>query len=115
MNIQINGLQKSSDTRKAIRFFKERRIPVHIRDVTEKPLAPREIEKICSKIDPEELIDSESKEYTKRGLQYMTFDPIEEIAEDPLLLKMPIVRNGSDVTVGYDPETWDNWIKESSQ
>ncbi len=114
MNIQINGTQKSSDTRKAVRFFKERSIPVQIRDVVEKPLAPREIENICTAVDPEVLVDPESKEYKKRGLEYMTYDPAEEIAEDPLLLKMPIVRNGREVTMGYDPERWTKWIEESS-
>lgn len=112
MNIQIMGTKKCSDTKKAERFFKERRIQFHFRDLTEKGLAKGELEKILRKIDIDELIDAESKQYKKRGLEYMVFNKEEEALTDPLILKTPIVRNGNEATVGYEPNIWKDWLKQ---
>lgn len=109
MNIQIIGTKSCRDTQKAERFFKERRIPFHFRDLNEKGLAKGELENICRSIPLEELIDKEGKQYKKRNLQYMVIDLETKLLEDPLLLKTPIVRNGKDSTIGYQPETWKNW------
>lgn len=111
MNIQIIGTQKCKETRKAERFFKERRIPFHFRDLMEKELSKGELENICRVIPVEDLIDTESKRYKERGMQYMKFNIEEELLDDPLLLKTPIVRNERFVTVGYKPEVWKEWIK----
>ncbi|MFA5805965.1 MAG: arsenate reductase family protein [Melioribacteraceae bacterium] len=113
MNIQIIGIKSCSDTRKAERYFNERRIQFHFRDLNEKGLAKREFENIARVIPLEELIDREGKQFKKRNLQYMVFDIEEELLNDPLLLKTPIVRNGKVVTVGYEPEVWEKWINES--
>lgn len=110
MNIQIFGTKKCNDTKKAQRFFKERGIQVHFRDLTEKGISPGELQNITRSIEIEELIDAESKQYKNRGLQYMVFDIKEELLEDPLLFITPIVRNGNYVTLGYDPETWKKWF-----
>jgi arsenate reductase (glutaredoxin) len=109
MNIQIIGTKSCSDTRKAERYFKERRIPFHFRDLTEKGIAKGELENITRVFQLENLIDREGKEFKKRNLQYMIFDLEEELLTDSLLLKTPIVRNGKEVTVGYTPEVWKNW------
>ncbi len=109
MNIQIFGTKKCNNTKKAQRFFKERSIQIHFRDLTEKGLAQGELNNISRAIDLEDLIDKESKQYKKRGLQYMVFDIEEELLEDPLLLKTPIVRNGKLATLGYEPEIWKSW------
>lgn len=114
MNIQIIGTKNCSDTRKAERYFKERRIPFHFRDLNEKGLAKGELDNISRKFSLEELIDREGKQFKKRNMQYMRFNIEEELLNDSLLLKTPIVRNGSDVTVGYRPEVWKKWIEESS-
>uniref|UniRef100_A0A7V2ZLG6 ArsC family transcriptional regulator n=1 Tax=Ignavibacterium album TaxID=591197 RepID=A0A7V2ZLG6_9BACT len=111
MNIQIIGTRKCKETQKAERFFKERRIAFHFRDLTEKGLTKGELENICRVIPIDELIDKESKQYKERGMQYMKFDIEEELLSDPLLLKTPIVRNERLVTVGYKPEVWKEWIK----
>lgn len=110
MNIQIIGTKKCKETQKAERFFKERRIPFHFRDLTEKGLAKGELDNISSVVPVEELIDTESKRYKERGMQYMKFDIAEELLLDPMLIKTPIVRNGRLVTVGYKPEVWKEWI-----
>ena len=111
--IQILGTKKSNDTKKAMRFFSERRVPYHFRDLTEKGLSPGEIDNICRTVDPEELLDTDSPQYKKRGMGYMDFDIREEVLEDPLLLNMPIVRHGAESTVGYSPEVWKRWISET--
>jgi len=111
MNIQIIGTKKSRETQKAERFFKERGIKFHFRDLAQKGLTKGELNNISVKIPVSELIDREGKEFKKRNLQYILFDEKEEILNDPLLLKTPIVRNGKLVTVGYQPEVWKEWFK----
>ena len=109
MNIQIIGVKSCSDTRKAERYFKERRIPFHFRDLNEKGLAKGELENIIRVIPLDELIDREGKQFKKRNLQYMVYNIEEELLNDSLLLKTPIVRNGKEVTVGYQPSIWASW------
>jgi arsenate reductase-like glutaredoxin family protein len=111
MNIQIFGTKKCNDTKKAQRFFKERGIQIHFRDLSEKGLSPGELQNITVKIPLEDLLDTESQQYKKRGMQYMVFNMETELLEDPLLLKTPIVRNGREVTIGYEPEIWKSWEK----
>ncbi len=110
MNIQIFGTKKCNDTKKAQRFFKERNIKFHFRDLTEKGLSPGELQNIRGAIKIDDLIDTESKQYQKRGMQFMVFNVEEELLEDPLLLKTPIVRNGKEVTIGFEPEVWKEWV-----
>lgn len=110
MNIQIIGTKKCKETQKAVRFFKERRIAFHFRDLSEKGLTKGELENISRVIPFDELIDAEGKRYKERGMQYMRFDIEEKLLNDSLLLKTPIVRNGNLVTVGYQPEVWKKWI-----
>ncbi len=111
MNIQIFGTKKCSDTRKAERFFKERRIPFHFRDLNEKGVSKGELENIKRSVSLEELFDKKGSEYKKRNLQFMVFDEEEELLNDPLLFKTPVVRNGNTATVGYNPEVWKEWLK----
>lgn len=96
-----------------MRFFSERRVPYHFRDLTEKGLSPGELENICRTVDPDELIDTASPQYKKRGMAYMEFDPREEVLEDPLLLNMPIVRYGKEATIGYSPDAWKRWTSDT--
>jgi arsenate reductase-like glutaredoxin family protein len=112
MIVQIFGTPKCKDTRKAERFFKERRIKIQLVDLREKGLSPGEFRNIIQVIPPEELIDTEGKQYQNRNLAYMKFDLEDELLEDPLLLKTPIVRSGHKVTVGYEPDVWKEWISD---
>jgi arsenate reductase-like glutaredoxin family protein len=111
MNIQIIGTKKCRDTQKAERFFKERNIPIHFRDLNEKGISKGELENICRSVLIEELIDKNGKQFQKRGLQFMVYNLEEELLSDPLLIKTPIVRNEGKSTVGYEPDTWKEWIK----
>jgi arsenate reductase-like glutaredoxin family protein len=111
MNIQIIGTKSCRDTQKAIRFFKERRIQFHFRDLNEKGISKGELNNISQVIPAEELIDTQGKEYSKKNLKFMVFDIEEELLSNPLLFKTPIVRNGRLVTVGYRQEVWKSWIR----
>jgi len=112
MNIQIIGTKKCRETQKAERFFKERRIPYHFRDLSDKGISKGELENISRVIPLDELINRESKRFKDRGMQFMVFDIEEELLEDSLLIKTPVVRNGKFATVGYNPEVWNTWLNE---
>jgi arsenate reductase-like glutaredoxin family protein len=111
LNIQIFGIKKSSNTRKAERFFSERRIPYHFRDLNEKGISKGELENITQSVPLEELIDTEGSEFKERNLSYMIYNIEVELLNDPLLLKMPVVRNGKLATAGYQPEVWTEWLR----
>jgi arsenate reductase-like glutaredoxin family protein len=115
MNIQIFGTKKCTETRKAERFFKERKIPFHFRDLNEKGISRGELENIKHSVSIDELIDRESRQFKKRGFKFMVFDIETELLEDSLLLKTPIVRNGRLTTVGYRPEVWNKWISSETE
>jgi arsenate reductase (glutaredoxin) len=113
MNIQILGTKKDNDTRKAERFFKERGIKYQFRELSEKGISKGELDNIARVIKPENLIDKEGKQYKKRNMSFMKFNVEEELLNDPLLLKMPLVRNGNFCTAGYEPDIWKEWIDKS--
>ena len=110
MNIQIFGTKKCQDTKKAERFFKERGIKPHYRELSEKGISKGELDNIKRNIELEELIDKEGKQYKKRNLSYIMHDVETELLEDALLFKTPIVRNGSQATVGFQPDIWKTWL-----
>ena len=112
MNIQIFGTRKCHETLKAERFFKERKILFHFRDLIEKGISKGELENISIQIPLEELFDKDGKEYKKKNLAFMKFDIKEALLENALLLKTPVVRNGKSVTIGFQPQVWENWIKQ---
>lgn len=111
MNIQIIGTKKCRETQKAERFFKERRISFHFRDLSEKGLSIGELRNITQKVPLEELIERDGKRYKERGLNFMVFNIEDELLNDPLLIKTPVVRNGSLATIGYKPVIWLEWLK----
>ncbi len=112
MNIQIFGTKKCKETQKAERFFKERRIPFHFRNLTEKGIAKGELENIKRSVPIDDLFDDEGKQFKKKNLEFMVYDNEKELLNDPLLFKTPIVRNSKLATVGYQPEVWKEWITE---
>lgn len=102
MNIQIIGTKKCKDTQKAERFFKDRNINYHFADLKERGLSKGELNNIAAGRDLEDLIDVNSKEYKKKNLQFMDFDPAEELLEHPELLVTPVIRIDKKVYVGFD-------------
>ena len=109
MNIQIFGVKKCADTRKAQRFFKERGIRFQFVDLTEKGLSKGELRAVASRVPLEQLLDRSSRRFVEKGLvhAWLNADKIESLLlEDPLLLRTPIVRGGKEATVGYCPDVW---------
>ncbi len=111
--IQIYGRRKCKGTRKAERYFRERRVPYQSIDLDVKAPGRRELELFASQVGADELVDTESKRYQDRGLAYMEFDPLAEIADDPGLLRTPIVRQGRRVAVGTDEVLWKSLLETS--
>jgi len=109
VNIQIFGSPKCNETKKAQRYFKERRIPFQFINLYEKGLSKGELNIIKAAIGIDNLIDRSGKEYARSNLKYLTHDIEEEILKNPLLLKTPIVRNGDKVTMGYASDVWMTW------
>ena len=111
--VQIFGKKKCADTRKAERWFKERGIRVQSIVLTEKGLSPGELKSVAARVGGmEALLDRECKRYVDKGLRHSapTGPRIEALLlDDPLLLVTPIVRRGSDATIGFCPETWERW------
>lgn len=110
MNIQIFGSSKCFDTKKAERWFKERRIKYQYIDLLGKGMSPGEYRSIRQKLSLEELVNNKSKAYEDLYVAYLTPQAAEEkLLENPRLFRTPIVRNGKQVTVGYCPEVWGGW------
>ena len=112
MNIQIFGTKKCKDTQKAERFFKERNIPVQFRDLAQKGISEGELNNIKQFYDVDDLLDREGKQFKKRNLEYMVFNTEEELLEDPLLFRTPIVRYNRNAVVGLEPDKWKEWADE---
>lgn len=113
MTIQIFGVKNSSATRAAERFFKERRIPFQMVDLTVKPMSPGEIKRFIDRFTLNGLIDQEGKAYEDAGLKYIRMpDPelLRKIERDPKLLKLPLVRAANKLAVGNDPQSWQGML-----
>ncbi len=111
MNIQIFGTKKSFETQKAERYFKERRIKYQFIDLKQKEISKRELETIRAAVGLGNLIDAKSKEYEKLNIAYIRSEAIKEelLLKNPGLYRVPIVRNGRQATVGFEPQTWEGW------
>ncbi|MDP4143566.1 MAG: arsenate reductase family protein [Bacillota bacterium] len=111
MNIQIYGVKKCFDTKKAERYFKERKVKYQFIDLNIVPLSKRELQSVKAAVGLANLINKEAKEYTELNLQNIRNDSVREeiLLNNPKLYRTPIVRNGKQATVGYEPEVWKNW------
>lgn len=112
MNIQIFGLNKCFDTKKAQRYFKERNIKFQFIDLSQKSLSKGELNSVLANVSSlEDLINEKSKNFEKSFIKYVAGQEakIEKLLEDGTLFKTPIVRNGKQSTVGYCPEVWKEW------
>ena len=109
MNIQIFGKSKCFDTKKAERWFKERRIKFQSIDVVKYGISPGELRSVKNAVGLEALIDEKSPDAPL--LKYLAYDEdkLEKLLDNPKLLKTPVVRNGKQATVGYLPEVWAAW------
>ena len=112
MNIQIFGKSKCFDTKKAERWFKERRIKYQSVDLMRFGLSGKEFDSVLRAVGGiDNLIDWNSKSEAVTMMKYMDDVRTKEdkVFDDPALMKTPIVRNGKQATVGFCPEIWSTW------
>lgn len=114
MEVQIFGVKKSADTRKALRFFSERRVRTHFVDLLERPASLGELRRFAQKFGVAALVDRDSKRFGELGLQYAQLSDerwLEKLSDEPLLLRLPLVRNANQVVIGADEGTWKSWME----
>ncbi|MBQ1370273.1 MAG: arsenate reductase family protein [Acutalibacteraceae bacterium] len=112
MNIQIFGTKKSADTRKAQRYFQERRIKFQFVDLSQKGMSKGEFESVARVVGGvDAMIDENCKDQkTLTLIKYLVPDQkLEKILENQQVLKQPVVRNGKQATLGYQPDVWKTW------
>ena len=112
MNIQIYGKSKCFETKKAERYFKERNIKYQYVDIAKYGLSRGEYESVKKAVGGmAPLIDEKSKEYVSQYIKYLAREDDKEqrLLTNPAMFKTPIVRNGKNATVGYQPEVWSGW------
>jgi len=114
MNVQIFGFNDCQDTRKARRFFSERRIAVHYVDLAERPTSKGELRRFAEKFGAAAVIDRESRRYRDLGLHVRGDSPqrmLERALTEPGILKTPLVRHGNRLTIGHMPNEWAAWVE----
>jgi arsenate reductase (glutaredoxin) len=109
MNIQIFGKSKCFDTKKAERYFKERRVKFQAIDLLQKGMSRGEFLSVKAAVGLNALMDLDAKE--AEILKYLANDAAKEekLLENPAFFKTPIVRNGKNATVGFCPDVWKDW------
>ena len=114
MEVQIFGLKKNVDTRKALRFFAERRVKTHFVDFGERTASPGELKRFAQKFGVAALIDRDSKRYHELGFAHAQYSDerwLETLVDEPLLLKMPLTRFASRLTIGLAEAEWRSWMQ----
>jgi len=115
MDVQIFGVKKSADTRKAQRFFAERRVKTHFVDLMERAASRGELLRFAQKFSVAALVDESSRRYAELGLRTARYGDerwLEILVDEPLILKMPLVRYGNALTIGAAEPTWKSWLTQ---
>jgi arsenate reductase (glutaredoxin) len=110
--VQVFGTKKNAETRKALRFFAERRVRTHFVDLTQRAASPGELRRFVQKFGIEALLDRDSKRFAQLGLGAATYSDerwLEKLADEPLMLRQPLVRSGSNLSIGEAEATWKEW------
>ena len=116
--VQVFGLPSDQATRAALRFFKERRIAIHEVDLKRKPIAPGELRRFVERLGASALLDTDGRAYRDAGLGYLRMgesEIVERLLADPRLLRLPLVRFGSEVSAGKAEATWKAWISGTNR
>jgi arsenate reductase-like glutaredoxin family protein len=112
VTVQIFGFRNDQGTRKAQRFFAERRIPVHFVDLDERPASAGELRRFKERFGAAALIDRDCPRFRALGLRVAGDSPerlLDRALTEPRLLRTPLVRQGNHLTVGHAPDTWRAW------
>ena len=113
MEVQVFGIKKSAETRKALRFFAERRIKTHFVDLNERAASLGELRRFAQKFGVEKMLDRDSKRFAELGLRQAMYSPdywLTKLVDEPLMLRMPLVRNGGKLTIGDAETEWKAWL-----
>ncbi|HCC59175.1 MAG TPA: arsenate reductase [Solibacterales bacterium] len=116
LSVQIFGVKNSPATRAAERFFKERRVAIHMVDLKQKAMSPGEIKRFVDRFGWAALIDSEGPAYADAGLKYLKVSDAEllqRIEREPKLLRLPLVRAGNALSIGQDEAAWKSMLTPS--
>ena len=109
MNIQIFGKAKCFDTKKAERYFKERRIKYQFVDIIKFGMGRGELSSVKNAVGLDAMVDTSDQDYPLYQYLASVDAKMEKLYEEPYLIKTPIVRNGKKATVGYCPDIWKTW------
>ena len=113
-SVQIFGHERDQGTRAAIRFFKERRVAIHLVDITRKPMARGELRRFTERFGPAALADTQGRAWREAGLEYLRMDEaelIDRLLGEQSLLRLPLVRFGNDLAIGRDEDAWKRWFR----
>src|SRR3569623_1112651 len=113
MDVQVFGVKKNPDTRKALRIFAERRVKTHFVDFAERAASLGELRRFAQKFGVSALIDESSKRFLDRGLRNARMSDdrwLELLVEEPLILKMPLVRQQNRLSVGLAQAKRSDWM-----
>jgi arsenate reductase-like glutaredoxin family protein len=114
VDVQIFGIKKHADTRKALRFFAERRMKTHFVDLVERAASLGELRRFAQKFGVAAMVDRESTHFRESGLAYAQLGDerwLERLANDPMLLKMPLTRFANRLTIGLAEAEWRSWLQ----
>jgi arsenate reductase-like glutaredoxin family protein len=116
MEVQIFGIRKSPETRKALRFFSERRVKTHFVDFSERSMSEGELKRFAQRYGVDALIDRESRAFGELGLRHATLSEerwLQKLIDEPTMLRMPLVRQigsgAKGLTVGMAEDEWRRW------
>lgn len=113
MDVQIFGVKKNPETRKALRFFAERRVKTHFVDLQERAAARGELLRFAQKFGVAAMVDDQSRRFGELGLHPARYGDerwLDILIDEPLILKMPLVRHGNALTIGAAETTWKSWV-----
>jgi arsenate reductase-like glutaredoxin family protein len=113
VEVQIFGVRKSADTRAALRFFAERRIKTHFVDLNERAASLGELRRFAQRFGVPALIDRDAKRFAELGLTSARLSEerwLERLSVEPLLLRMPLIRQQQQLTIGPAEDTWRAWV-----
>jgi arsenate reductase-like glutaredoxin family protein len=116
MEVQVFGVRKSPDTRKALRFFAERRVKTHFVDLDQRAASIGELRRFVQRFGVEALLNRSSRRFADLGLAAAHLSEerwLDKLATEPLLLRMPLVRSGQQLTIGDAEEVWRGWMRPS--
>ena len=114
VSVQIFGHERDQSTRAAIRFFKERRVAIHLVDLTRKPIARGELRRFVDRFGARALVDVSARAWREGGLGDLRMDDgevVDRLLADQTLLRLPLVRFGNEVAVGRDEAAWKGWFR----